>query len=211
MEYLLLGAFGIGLLLFVLSWLRVIFAGFGHHFVTGIVSIVPVLNLLILPSLWHRVHSWVLAGIIGLLVAIGCWYAGADKHVYRYTLNTGMNIPVPQGSIGTEGLDLNQNNSTQNIVAINDNDAPAAPLPSGKALPKSALYSMSYQETEAANLGQYVGHYIRLTRVDRKRFEGKVLGTDSKGIVIERRINSGVVEQKINFSDITQAEVMKKQ
>lgn len=211
MEYLLLGAFVIGLLLFVLSWLRVIFAGFGHHFVTGIVSIVLVLNLLILPSLWHKVHSWVLTGIIGLLVAVGCWYAGADKHVYRYTHSAGLDLPVTQNGMGTEGLDLNQNGTTQNISENSANTTPAAPLPSGKALPKSALYSMSYKETDANNLGQYIGHYVRVTRIDRKRIEGKAMGADDRGVVIERRINGGSIEQKINFSDITHAEVMKKQ
>ena len=211
MEYLLLGAFVIGLLLFVLSWLRVVFAGFGHHFVTGIVSIVPVLNLLVLPSLWHKVHSWVLAGIIGLLVAVGCWFAGADKHVYRYTHSTGLDLHVPQNGVGTEGLDLNQNNTAHNISESGDSATPAAPLPSGKALPKSALYSMTYKEADANSLGQYVGHYVRVTRIDRKRVEGKVMGADDRGVVIERRINSGSIEQKINFSDITHAEVMKKQ
>lgn len=211
MEYLLIAAFCIGLLLFVLSWLRVIIAGFGHHFVTGIFSIVPVLNLLVLPSLWHKVYSWVLAGIIGLLVAVGCWYAGADQHVYRYTHGMGLEIPAAQGTLRTEGLDLTQGGSAQNIAGSDGSNTPAVPLPSGKALPKSALYSMSYQETESASLGQYIGHYVRLTRTDRKRIEGKVLGADDKGIVIERRSNGGVLEQKINFSDITQAEVMRKQ
>lgn len=205
MEYLLLGAFIIGLLLFIMSWLRVVFAGFAHHFVTGIVSIVPVLNLLILPSLWHKVHSWVLSGIVGLLVAIGCWYAGADQHVYRYTHNAGIDVPVPEGAIRTEGLNLQQN--TQNVVSSEDN-TPAVPLPSGKELPKSALYSMSYRETSATSLGQHVNQYVRLTRIDRKKLEGKVIGADDRGIVLERRINGGIVERRINFSDIIQAEVM---
>ena len=164
MEYLLLTAFLIGLLLFVLSWLRVIFAGFGHHFITGIVSAIPVINLVVLPSLWHRVYGWVLAGIVGLLVAVGCWYSGADKHVYRYAYDAGMNVPIPKGSMQTEGLDLNRNSSQ--AADNTDPDTPAAPLPSGKELPKSALYRMTYQETDAANLSQYIGRYARLTRID---------------------------------------------
>ena len=70
---------------------------------------------------------------------------------------------------------------------------------------------MTYKEADANSLGQYVGHYVRVTRIDRKRVEGKVMGADDRGVVIERRINSGSIEQKINFSDITHAEVMKKQ
>ncbi len=208
MEYLLLGAFVIGLLLFVLSWLRVIFAGFNHHFITGLFSIVLVLNLLVLPSLWHRVYRWVLTGAIGLLVAIGCWYAGADQHVYRYTHNTDPAAPTTQGGIGVTGLDLNRDNLTVNANGSDNNSV--TPVAVGKALPKSALYSMSYQEIASTGLGQYIGHYVRLTRIDRKRFEGKVLAVDDKGVIIERRVDGNILEQRINFNDIKQSEIMKK-
>ncbi|MGB1311653.1 MAG: hypothetical protein ACPG47_10590 [Leucothrix sp.] len=209
MEYLLITAFIIGLLLFVLSWLRVVFAGFGHHFVTGIVSAIPVINLLVLPSLWHKVYAWVLAGIIGLLVAVGCWYSGADQHVYRYAYDAGINVPAPQQTSQTEGHNLDFGKSKQTTTVM-DSDTPAIPLPSGKELPKNALYRMSYQKVDANKLGQYAGRYVRLTRIDRKKFEGKVLGADDKGIIIERRVNGGVIEQKVNFSDITESEVMSK-
>lgn len=210
MEYLLLTAFVIGILLFVASWLRVIFAGFGHHFVTGIVSAIPVINLLILPGIWHKVYGWVFTGIIGLLVAVGSWYAGAEEHVYRYAQETGISLP---GSV-TKGMSDNtasgqDSDTTQNGIA--DDDTPAAPLAPGQVLPKKALYKMTYQKISSSTLGEYIGHYARITRTDRKTFEGKVMGVTDKGILVERRTNGGVIEQRVNFDDITNAEVMRKQ
>ncbi len=209
MEYLLLTGFVIGMLLFVASWLRVVFAGFKHHFMTGIVSAVPVVNLLILPGIWHKVYGWVLTGIIGLLAAVGSWYAGADKHVYRYAHETGINLP---GSPVAEGL---LNEKRENIPPAQDtaadDDKPAAPLAPGQVLPKKALYKITYQKVDGNTLGDYIGQYVRITRTDRKTFEGKVVGLANKGILIERRLSGGVVEQRLGFEDITNAEVMRKQ
>lgn len=209
MEYLLLTAFIIGLLLFVASWLRVIIAGFGHHFVTGIVSALPVLNLLILPGIWHKVYGWVFTGIIGLLVAVGSWFAGAEQHVYRYAAESGLSFspPAAEGQIGEA--------STQTIETIEesmaDDETPAAPLAPGQELPRKSLYKMTYQKVNSTDLGQYIGNYARITRTDRKTFEAKVTGLADNGIMVERRINNGVVEQRIGFDDITNAEVMRTQ
>lgn len=208
MEYLLLTAFIVGLLLFVASWLRVIIAGFGHHFVTGIVSVVPVLNLLILPGIWHKVYGWVFTGIIGLLVAVGSWFAGAEEHVYRYAAESGMSLSAPaaegQPGSGTQSDDAAQQNAY-------DEDTPAAPLAPGQELPKKSLYKMTYQKVNSKSLGQHVGSYVRITRTDRKTFEGKVLGLADDGIMVERRVGNGVIEQRVEFDDITHAEVMRKQ
>ncbi|CAA6821616.1 MAG: Unknown protein [uncultured Thiotrichaceae bacterium] len=209
MEYLLLTAFVIGVLLFAASWLRVIFAGFGHHFVTGIVSAFPVINLLILPGIWHKVYGWVFTGIIGLLVAVGSWYAGAEEHVYRYAHETGISLPGPVAEGALDDNTRERMPSAQDTIA--DDDTPAAPLAPGQVLPKKALYKMTYQKVASTSLGEYIGSYVRITRTDRKTFEGKVLGLADNGILVERRASGGVIEQRIGFDDITHAEVMRKQ
>lgn len=208
MEYLLLTAFIIGVLLFVASWLRVIFAGFGHHFVTGIVSAVPVINLLILPGIWHKVYGWVFTGIIGLLVAIGSWYAGAEEHVYRYAHESGISLPGP---VAEGELDDTREHTPSAQSIVTDEDTPAAPLAPGQVLPKKALYKMTYQKVAINSLGDYIGHYARITRTDHKTFEGKVLGLADGGIMVERRVSGGVIEQRIGFDEVTNAEVMRNQ
>ena len=200
MEYLLIIAFAIGLLLFLVSWLRIIIAGFAHHFLTGIVAFIPVVNVLVLPSVWHQVYGWFMAGFIGLLLAIATWFAGADKQVYQHAHQAGFELPTKQDStpVATGDLPAHQEavevklpaTTNQTTTSTNDDpNKPAAPLPTGSDLPKAALFSMSYKSVEAKQLGEYQGQYIRLTQKDRRQFEGKLLGTDADSLRIERRVN----------------------
>jgi len=206
-EYILLTIFAIGLLLFLLSWLRVIFAGFRHHVVTGLVSIIPVLNLLILPTIWHKVSVWVLAGIVGLLAASGSWYLGADKSVHRVASDSGFALPMP-GAASQQG------------EGTADQKVPAAPEPqtqslsppprttTGTELPRSALYSMRFQSIEADALDGHDGNYIRIFRNDHKRLEGTLLRHGTHSLTIQYRINGNLTEQDISIKDVERLEVM---
>ncbi|MFI0401084.1 MAG: hypothetical protein ACH34X_18535 [Thiolinea sp.] len=219
MEYLLIIAFAIGLLLFLVSWLRIIIAGFAHHFLTGIVAFIPVVNVLVLPSVWHQVYGWFMAGFIGLLLAIATWFAGADKQVYQHAHQAGFELPTKQDSTPVATGDLPAHpeavevklpaTTNQTTTSLNDDpNKPAAPLPTGSDLPKAALFSMSYKSVAAQQLGEYQGQYIRLTQKDRRQFEGKLLGTAADSLRIERRVNGGLVEHKVSFTDIVSSEVM---
>lgn len=73
MEYLLPAALILGAFLFILSWIMVVVFGFEHHPVTGIVAFAPGLNVLILPTIWHRVSGWVITGFVGLCIAAAAW------------------------------------------------------------------------------------------------------------------------------------------
>lgn len=222
MEYLLIIAFAIGLLLFLISWLRVIIAGFAHHFLTGVVAVMPIANILVLPSVWHQVYGWVMAGFIGLLLAITTWFAGADNQVYQYAKQAGIQLPskqvaepvatgelpAHQETIAVKLPNTNPQTTTTSDTANNDPSKPASPLPTGKELPKTALFSMSYKSVEPRQLVDYQGQYVRLTQKDRRQYEGKLLGSETDALRIERRVNGGLVEHKVSFADIISSEVM---
>ncbi|SKA88545.1 hypothetical protein SAMN02745130_02957 [Thiothrix eikelboomii] len=221
MEYLLIVAFAIGLLLFLLSWLRVIIAGFAHHFLTGIVAILPVVNILVLPSVWHQVYAWVMAGFIGFLLAVATWFAGADKQVYQYAHQAGFELPAQQVTHPVAASEVATNQATVEVkipstthtvntpqTANDDPNQPAQPLPTGKELPKTALFTMAYKAVDTQQLGEYQGQYIRLTQKDRQQYEGKLLDTEAGALRIERRMNGGLVEHKVSFADIVSSEVM---
>jgi hypothetical protein len=165
-----------------------------------------------------------MAGFIGLLLAIATWFAGADKQVYQYAQQAGIqlpvrkasepvasgNLPVHQDAVEVR-LPINGQASTASTQATNDDPSqPAAPLPTptGKDLPKTALFSMSYKKVEPKQLSAYQGQYIRLAQKDRRQYEGKLLSTDADGLTIERRVNGGLVEHKVSFGDIVSSEVM---
>lgn len=220
MEYLLIIVFVLGLLLFLLSWLRIIIAGFAHHFLTGMVAIVPVVNVLVLPSVWHQVYAWVMVGFIGFLLAIATWFAGADKQVYQYAHQAGFELPAKQVNqpVTTGDLPSNQEavevkipstaRSSATAQSNDDPNQPARPLPTGKELPKTALFTMSYKTVETQQLSEHQGQYIRLTQKDRQQYEGKLLGIEGDSLKIERRVNGGLVEHKVSFADIVSSEVM---
>lgn len=94
MEYVLLGVLFLGILLFAIGWLMVVMAGFQRHPVTGLFAMIPVLNVITLPSLWHRVSAWTIIGFVGVLLATGAWLGGAKNNLYQQAQVLGANIAV---------------------------------------------------------------------------------------------------------------------
>lgn len=81
MEYALLGALVLGILLFTVGWLVVVVQGFQRHPLVGLFSLIPGVNLITLPSLWHRVSGWFITALVGLLITLGAWFGGADQYL----------------------------------------------------------------------------------------------------------------------------------
>jgi len=75
----------IGVLLFVIAYLRFVVSGFKHHPVTGIIALFPVINVLVVPSLWYKNGRFLILGFVGLLLAVGAWMIGAEKGIHKYT------------------------------------------------------------------------------------------------------------------------------
>ena len=99
MEYVLLGALLVGVLLFLAGWLAVVIKGFQRHAVTGVFALIPVLNVVTLPSLWHRVSGWVMVGFVGFLLAIGAWLGGAPTQLQQQAQRFGLGISAPPAAV----------------------------------------------------------------------------------------------------------------
>ena len=95
MEYALLGALGLGLLLFVISWLVVVVKGFQRHPITGIFALIPGLNIVTLPSLWYRVSGWVITGFVGFVLTLGAWFGGAQNVLNQQLQHFGLAVATP--------------------------------------------------------------------------------------------------------------------
>lgn len=76
MEYVLLGVLLLGAVLFLLGWLVMAVLCFQRHPITGLLALIPAVNLLALPAMWHRVGGWVITSFIGVLLAAVAWFAG---------------------------------------------------------------------------------------------------------------------------------------
>ncbi|QLQ30834.1 MAG: hypothetical protein HZT40_03555 [Candidatus Thiothrix singaporensis] len=95
MEYVLVGAFALGMLLFLVGWLSVVVAGFRRHPLTGLLALMPGVNIVALPSLWHKVSGWVITAFVGAVLAVIAWFAGADTHVYSQVRGVGVAVHAP--------------------------------------------------------------------------------------------------------------------
>ena len=74
----------VGIVLFAISYLKFAYEGFRYHVITGFLALIPVLNLIALPTLWDRTYRMLIVGIIGLAIAAGSWFLGADKTFWSY-------------------------------------------------------------------------------------------------------------------------------
>lgn len=92
MDYILPGIVILGVLLFVFGWLKVIIAGFSHHPVTGLVGMLPAVNLLVFPVVWHRCGKSIMASAIGLLLIAVAWFFGAETKINQLVGKVGMDV-----------------------------------------------------------------------------------------------------------------------
>ncbi len=95
MEYVLPAILVLGVILLVIAWLMVIIAGFRNHPVTGLVALVPGLNWLIMPSIWHRAGAWAITGLVGFVIAVGAWFFGGADQLTRHTKALTAQVALP--------------------------------------------------------------------------------------------------------------------
>jgi len=110
MQIALIILFGLGVLLFLLCFLGYALSAFRHHFVTGLISLLPVLNIITLPSLWDKNSNKFFIGLIGLILLSVSWFFGADKYVKD--LISGNSDLLTQDADNTRNKPVNSLNTT---------------------------------------------------------------------------------------------------
>lgn len=228
MEYVLLGVLLLGAVLFLLGWLVMAGLCFQRHPVTGLVALIPGVNLLTLPAMWHRVGGWVITSFIGVLLAAVAWFAGANQHVYRHAQAMGMNVSVPVSAAPQEAkipaeaapvmhtIEIPPSARTEQpaVAAAAPVPAPApAPKPAdalagAKSLPSNALYHIAFKPIDLGKLSSNVGQYVRITQKDGRKREGKLITASANEMGLEERLNGGTVTRNLKVVDIREAAVM---
>lgn len=229
MEYVLLGVLLLGVALFLLGWLVMAGLCFQRHPVTGLVALIPGVNVLTLPAMWHRVGGWVITSFIGVLLAAVAWFAGANQHVYRHAQAMGMNVSAPVSAAAqtvaipaeaapvTHTIDIPPNaRAEQPALAAAAPTTPApAPEPKpedvlagAKSLPSSALYHVVFKPLELGKLSSNVGQYVRITQKDGRKREGKLVTASANDIGLEERMEGGTVTRTLKMADLRDAAIM---
>lgn len=233
-----MGTFVLGVLLFLAGWLFLAAAGFRRHPLTGLLTLMPGVNIVALPSLWHKVSGWVITAVVGAVLAVIAWFAGADTHVYERIRGMGVAVHAPQpASTQAETPAAPAEPAVQTVAipaeARSKPDIPAEeakpagaaapqaaptppapppepvkPLPVTKDLPAAALFHVVFQDIAVSKLADSAGQYVRVVQQDGHQREGKVQSASADAIELEERVNKTSTTLTLKLSGIRSAAIM---
>ena len=211
MEFALTIIAGLGALLFLVSYLAYVASGFKHHFVTGIISALPVLNIVTLPSLWDKSRGKFVTGFIGLIIAGGAWFMGANKGL--------QNLLHKQSQNSTETVVLTAKPDLQQPAQSNTETpavsaSPALPNQTLSrvfneenmlGLPDKALYSMSFELVPIDKISTLQGRIVQITNSNNEELEGRIKSVSQSSVVLE-----GLFENELPIASIKELRLMVK-
>lgn len=192
---------GLGALLFAISFLAYVIAGFRHHFVTGLIAALPVLNIITLPSLWDKSRRNFIFAFIGLIIFMSTWLLGADKGIHNL-LSRNHNLVSTDGLIGS----VIPNNSQATLAPDSRNSRPLS-LDQGDILdlPNKALYKMGFDIVPVSQINTLQGRIVQITTTDNTKIEGRIKNISLSSVVLE-----GLFENEFPITSIKQLKLMVK-
>jgi len=197
---------GLGAVLFLVSFVAYAISGFRHHFVTGIISMLPVLNIITLPSLWYKSSRKFIVGFIGLIIFILAWLLGADQGIQN--LLSRQDKPIDNASLNVATTQKNQQkpsvlNTTS--VAVTPNRSLLLNEENMIDLPKIALYKMAFDTVPVNQISNLQGRVVQIIKTDSSRIEGRIKSVSPGSVVLE-----GLFENELPISSIKQLKLMVK-
>jgi len=198
MELAVLTITAIGIFLFSISYIKFAYEGFKHHFVTGLLALVPVINIIALPTLWDRTRSMLMIGLVGLVAAIAAWFAGADKAFEAVQADRNTPITTTQNLSGT---------SDPSII---DNDARLGSKDIFlTSLPGKALYRLDFESASPTQIRNFAGRIVRITSTDHIVTDGRIQNFTPSSVFIEQP-GDGNIAYEMMLSNIKSVDVMVK-
>jgi hypothetical protein len=210
-----------GLLLFLLGWVMIFFAGLRRGLMTGLLALFPGLNLIFVGRNWTAggVRNGFLASIVGILLAGVGFYGGGERELTQKLETAGVQTPeinvpirrpvdteVPnQAEAEAAGVD-----TTTSVLDEPELD-PAfrvKPLPpEGSLQLEQVEVRRAYQPTCPELLGEDVGLPVRLMLSNGQRPEGTLQAADDRAAIVSRKLTGGEAAFTYLFTDIQSIEV----
>jgi hypothetical protein len=211
----------LGGLLFIFSFIKYAITGFRYHPVTGILALIPVVNLITLPTLMDgKIVRVVIIGIVGLIFSIGAWFLGANESLYQHisalrgqsTLSSSVEQKATDKPITTTSIEGSSKNdqaitSVNTSVATNESQV-ALPQPVYRVnLPKQALYNMKFIEAPIEQIGTLPGRTVQIITRRHALIEGRRHKATTASVFILRRDNETIAYEML-LSNIKQLKVL---
>ncbi len=198
MELVVLTITAIGIFLFAISYFKFAYEGFRHHIVTGFLALIPVVNLIALPTLWDRTRGLLMIGLIGLIAAVVAWFAGADKAFEG--IRTERNTPISTAQTLTAG-------------PTNTTNAMSTRVPSKEkfltTLPGKALYRLDFESASPNQIRNFTGRIVKITSNDHVVTDGRIQNFTPSSVFIEQP-GTGNIAYEMMLSNIKSVDVMVK-
>ncbi len=177
-----------GLAIFIIAYLRIIIASFRHHAVTGLISIVPGINLAVLPTVWAHMSKVFSLSVLGLAMTLGGWYAGGNQYLdnRKMKLSTkSANTQVAQSPVVKQSELLPVKHKIKELP-----------------LPQKPLYYIRFQKVPISKLDSLLNQYIRIKLIDDRELEGKNIESSSSTLLIETFNNDNRQVVKVSMTHI---------
>ena len=199
----------LGLLLFFFSYLGYVRAGFKYNLITGIISALPVLNIVTLPALWNKVSKKFFMGLLGLIIFSASWFFGANKGVDNLLLrfnggedNIGTVQQTISGNTGTTIIkpapNISPNEESSAGQAFSSDTPPVssaiAPFSNTRqrvideskmgSLPAKALYIMTFETIPVNQITALKNRIVKI-KTNRESYEGRILAVNNGTVIIQ--------------------------
>lgn len=215
-----------GLVLFVLGWLVIVLFGLRRGLFTGILALIPGLNLLYVAHHWSRAtpRSGLLISIVGLLIAGVGLYGGGEKKllaILEPELEVrGIEVPEVKVPI-TRPTDVEVPNQAEAEAAGVDTttsvlDRPSEPPPGFEPEPLPPKESQQLITAEVVFdwattcmplLKEDLGRRARLSLSEGGIREGRLAGVEDDSIVLAQGVPGGEVQFTYHAWKLTRIDV----
>ena len=204
---------GFGALLFIISYLAYVVSGFKHHFVTGVISTLPILNIITLPSLWYKSSRKFIIGLIGLIIFVSAWFFGADKGIKNLVSSQGgfdssvlEEIVISNsGSVNSQQQPPNANTALISSSTIQPSRSHSFIEGDMQELPNKALYKMGFEVVPVNQIKTLQGRIVQIIKTDNAIEEGRIKSISPGSVILE-----GVFENELPIASIKQLKLMVK-
>jgi len=194
---------GLGALVFLICFLGYVIAGFKHHFVTGLISMLPVLNIVTLPSLWDRNSRKFIIGFIALVITLGAWLLGADRGITNLLPNN--NSTNEEVVISNTTISKTDKKNTKTVKKQNPKKTTSYNHGDLQELPSKALYKMGFEVVPINQISTLKGRIVQITKNNNDIIEGRVINIAAGSILID-----GFFENELPIASIKELKLMVK-